>query len=614
MKKNNTQTQQDQIVITLKNMLANHDLAIDFSSNINDDFFSWHENLVSKKSLTKSSLTLMQASLFEIDNEKLSKNPEDIELFKKCRFSADMAFCYLQFHDFVNKDTFELNDAQRQIFSEFEKLRVVLKASESYIGVAKNIFDVIEKNIINCDLNSPAMLLINEKNNLQEIINKYTEINIFNQKLLNKFNSNIIGKIDKISQNINNQKLFAKFVYELILQLEQDDSQDQRDTNNDPEKDSKSLEKNPDDLVSSNDENVEEDKVLSDSSLEEQVAENPKIDFDKITIFSDGESSQEQLIVDQTIIDPNQIAFKKSYKIYTDKFDEIIFPNKLIKNAELKNLRNQLDLRINKMQSISKKMRMKLKRKLLSKRNSFMDYDASRGVLDRKKLSCIITNPFIEDIWVNNKTHEYQDTALTILLDNSGSMRGNPIIMSALACEIIADILQNFAVKTEIIGFTTADWKGGRVKKLWEMSGRPANPGRLNELRHIVYKHFNQNFKKARINLGLMLKEGILKENIDGEALLFAKSRLMQQSEKRKILLVISDGTPVDDSTTSANDKDILSQHLHHVINNIEKKSKIEIVGIGIGHSTDEFYRNSIAIKNVEELGDAMIDKIADLL
>jgi cobaltochelatase CobT len=156
------------------------------------------------------------------------------------------------------------------------------------------------------------------------------------------------------------------------------------------------------------------------------------------------------LILDQTTIDPNQIAFKKSYKIYTDKFDEIIFPNKLIKNDELKNLRNQLDLRTNKMQSISKKMRMKLKRKLLSKRNCFMDYDASRGVLDRKKLSRIIINPFVEDIWVNNKTHEYQDTALTILLDNSGSMRGNPIITSALACEIIADILQNFALFPKI--------------------------------------------------------------------------------------------------------------------------------------------------------------------
>ena len=614
MKKNNAQNQQDQIVITLKNMLANHDLAIDFSSNFNADFFSWHENLVSKKSLTKSSLAFMQASLFEIDNQKLSKNPEDIELFKKCRFSADMAFCFLQFHDHSIQNTFELNDTQKQIFNEFEKLRVVLKASESYIGVAKNIFEVIEKNIVSCDLKSPAMLLITKKNNLQEIINNYTEINSFNQKLLNKFNPNIIGKIEKISQNINNPKLFAKLVYDLVVDLEQEESPNKSDENNNPEKQPKAPEKNPDDLVNNNNENVEEEKVLSDSSLEEQVAKNPKIDFDKITIFSDGESSQEQLIVDQTTIDPNQIAFKKSYKIYTDKFDEIIFPNKLIKNDELKNLRHQLDLRTNKMQSISKKMRMKLKRKLLSKRNCLMDYDASRGVLDRKKLSRIIINPFVEDIWVNNKTHEYQDTALTILLDNSGSMRGNPIITSALACEIIADILQNFAVKTEIIGFTTADWKGGRVKKLWEMSGRPANPGRLNELRHIVYKHFNQNFKKARINLGLMLKEGILKENIDGEALLFAKSRLMQQSEKRKILLVISDGNPVDDSTTSVNDKDILSQHLHHVINNIEKKSKIEIVGIGIGHSTSEFYRNSIAIKNVEELGDVMIDKIADLL
>ena len=160
MKKNNSQNQQDQIVITLKNMLANHDLAVDFSSNINADFFSWHENLVSKKSLNKSSADFMQASLIEIDNEKLSKNHSENDLLKKCRFSADMAFCYLQFHDFSHRNIFELNDNQQQIFSEFEKLRVVLSASDSYIGVAKNIFEVIEKNIINCDLNSPAMLLI----------------------------------------------------------------------------------------------------------------------------------------------------------------------------------------------------------------------------------------------------------------------------------------------------------------------------------------------------------------------------------------------------------------------------------------------------------------------
>ena len=259
-------------------------------------------------------------------------------------------------------------------------------------------------------------------------------------------------------------------------------------------------------------------------------------------------------------------------------------------------------------------MTLKLKRKLLSKRDFLLEFDSSRGILDRKKLTRLVTSPLSDDVWVNSKNHQYQDTALTILLDNSGSMRGQPIVMAALACEIIAEILEKFSVKTEIIGFTTSDWKGGRARKLWESSGRPSNPGRLNELRHVIYKHFNQKFKKAKTNLGLMLKEGVLKENIDGEALLFARSRLMQQSEKRKILLVISDGTPVDDSTNSANDNDILTEHLHHVIKKIEKSGRVEIVGIGIGHSTDDFYRNSTAIKSPEELGDVMIEKVVDLL
>ena len=296
----------------------------------------------------------------------------------------------------------------------------------------------------------------------------------------------------------------------------------------------------------------------------------------------------------------------------------MVFPQKLIAKNDLELLRDQLDLKMAKLDSISKKMTLKLKRKLLSKRSSFLEADASGGILNRKKLTRLVVDPFVEDIWINNKDHQYQNTCLTILLDNSGSMRGNPIVMSAMACEIIADILEKFSIKTEIIGFTTADWKGGKARKLWESSGRPKNPGRLNELRHIVYKHFNQKFKQSKVNLGLMLKEGILKENIDGEALLFARSRLMQQSEKRKILLVISDGTPVDDSTNLANEGDILSDHLHQVINRIENStrgdSRLEIVGVGIGHSTEEFYRNSITIKALEELGDVMIEKIVDLL
>lgn len=322
--------------------------------------------------------------------------------------------------------------------------------------------------------------------------------------------------------------------------------------------------------------------------------------------------------LDNTTSEESKIEFKNPYKVYTTKFDEIVFPQKLVSKNELELLRDQLDLKMSKLDGISKKMTTKLKKKLLSKRNAFVDLDASGGVLNRKKLTRLVIDPFVEDIWIRSHDHEYQNTALTILLDNSGSMRGNPIVMSALACEIIAGILEKFSIKTEVIGFTTADWKGGKARKLWESSGRVSNPGRLNELRHIVYKQFSQPFKKSKINLGLMLKEGILKENIDGEALLFARSRLAQQNEKRKILMVISDGTPVDDSTNSANDKDILVDHLHHVINRIENEargnSKIEIVGVGIGHSTEEFYRNSITIKNLEELGDVMIEKIAGLL
>ena len=236
------------------------------------------------------------------------------------------------------------------------------------------------------------------------------------------------------------------------------------------------------------------------------------------------------------------------------------------------------------------------------------------GVLNRKKLSQIVANPCLENIFINHKNHDYQNTTLTLLLDNSGSMRGMPIVVSAMSCQIIASILERFGVKTEIIGFTTVDWKGGKVKKLWEINGRPNEPGRLNQLRHIVYKHSKQSFKKSKINLGLMLKEGLLKENIDGEALLFAKARLMKQPEQRKILVVISDGNPVDDSTNSANSHDILNWHLQKVIWQIEKQQKIEVIGIGIGHDLQRFYKNSITIDNPQDLGNVLITKISDAL
>jgi cobaltochelatase CobT len=258
---------------------------------------------------------------------------------------------------------------------------------------------------------------------------------------------------------------------------------------------------------------------------------------------------------------------------------------------------------------------LKLKKKLLAKKYLPLEYSQSEGVLNRKKLTQIILEPSSPDIWQNFKLHDYQDAIVAILIDNSGSMRGSPIIMSALASEIIAATLEKFSIKSEILGFTTSDWRGGKSRKLWESLGSKGNPGRLNDLRHIVYKSANQNFKKSKINLGLMLKDGILKENIDSEALLWAKSRLMQCKQTRKILIVISDGAPIDDSTTTNNNNEnILTDHLSKVISKIEKQSKIELVGIGIGHDVGQFYKNSIVIKNPDELGDVMIEKITKLL
>lgn len=621
MKKNIEQLSiKENISDTLKNMVGVDNLPIEYQANFDFNFFNWSKNFLvinkdQKNHQIVNKVILADDNYSKNDLEKLSGIKKNFfQVKKQCRFSADLAFCYLKFHNFFDVVEDQISADHLQIIDDFERVRLLLKASNSYLGVTKNIVENIAQNISDTNSNNLSLLLLTRNNNLRKFIDLYPEIGIYCENITKNIDNKIINRIDQILTNINDQKKYTRLVIELLQYLE---------SLNQPKQSASAKPDNNDKIanqeVINNVENIEknlQEVVEEDQSQEQQSQENvsESIDLEKFKIIHEDREDLTQSIIQQSQVDHSQIAYKNPYKIYSTKYDEVIFPQKLVSKSELQNLRNQLDLRINKLSGISKKMHLKLKRKLLSKRNTYLEFDSSRGVLDRKKLSMLVTNPNLEEIWVNNKHHEYQDTVLTILLDNSGSMRGNPIVISAMACEIIADILQNFAVKTEIIGFTTADWKGGRVRKLWEISNQPQNPGRLNELRHIVYKHFNQSFKKSKVNLGLMLKEGILKENIDGEAILFARSRLMQQSEKRKILLVISDGTPVDDSTTSNNSQDILTMHLHQVINKIEKQGKIEMVGIGIGHSTDEFYRNSLTIKNVEELGDAMIEKIADLL
>jgi len=608
-KKNLEQTFED-LIATYQNLAQNKDLQIDFDQNFTNNFFTWSQNIIAHEPLILKALS---------PNDNLT-NPENFLInLQQIRPSLDLAICYKLFHDLTIHNKFRPQQNKYQnfhldfvkLFDDFEKIRVIASSKNQYRGIVSNLINKIQQDLIYCDSNNIEMIFF--ASFFSDFINKNTHENF--QNLFANSSSKIIAKIKQLNDFINNQIAFAQLVNSIINDLYQQQNPPQEILSKQPPNKSENSQEKKDDLVNHGEEKLEEQQ----SEISE---ENPlEVPLIPENIDPNNFSSQEflpNISANTQILDSRnsnrEIEFYRQYQVYTRNFDEIIYPKKFVNKNELETLRKQLDLKISKLNNISKKMAIKLQRKLLSKKNNYFDRDATGGVLNRKKFASLITSPLTEDIWINLRSHEYNDTALTILLDNSGSMRGNPIVMSAMACEIIAEILEKFSIKTEIIGFTTADWRGGRVKKQWEMSGREKNPGRLNEIRHIIYKSFNQSFKKSKINLGLMLKEGILKENIDGEALLFARSRLMQQNENRKILMVISDGTPVDDSTAHANEGDILSDHLRLVINSIEKQGKIEIIGIGIGHATDDFYKNSITIKSLEDLGDVMIDKLINVL
>ncbi|MBP7709809.1 MAG: hypothetical protein KA100_01915 [Rickettsiales bacterium] len=625
MKTKNSQKNQikENLVATLQALVADEKLRVEFDEGCENNFFAWNQNLVEgERSVVLPELpNLQNPSVERSRNQRkvpaasgLQQEPSvgfdsaQPTVTYSSRAAADLAACYLLAHDKKLHDEKKFEPQEQKFFDEFEKIRVVAAVKNSYLGVVKNILSKVESDIFSGST-SLSLILLKEIFG-SEVLPRTAE---FAAELEENLNKKIVAEIKKLSRDVENQSDFALGVAR-VLELLKNEEESESKQDEEEKSQEKPNEKSPDELENSGTETVETEVENKFSQGEEEADTQVPIEQKTADFKEDDSKGDVAVKLDAPSFDEDKIEFKNPYKIFTSKFDEVIFPQKLIGKNELELLRDQLDLKVAKLGGISKRMSLKLKRKLLSKKNSFVERDSSRGLLDRKKLVRLVIDPTVEDIWVTEKSHEYQDTALTILLDNSGSMRGNPIVMSALACEIIAEILEKFLVKTEIIGFTTADWKGGKARKLWESSGREQNPGRLNELRHIVYKHFNQSLKKSKTNLGLMLKEGILKENIDGEALLFARARLMQRSEKRKILVVISDGTPIDDSTVSANDGDILSDHLRHVINKIEQRGKIEIVGIGIGHSTDDFYRNSIAIKNLDELGDTMIAKIAELL
>ena len=301
------------------------------------------------------------------------------------------------------------------------------------------------------------------------------------------------------------------------------------------------------------------------------------------------------------------------YTAYTDAFDEVIEAPELCDNEELDRLRAYLDSQLAGLQGIVTRLANRLQRRLMAKQNRSWDFDQEEGLLDAARLARVVISPGHSLSYKMERDTEFKDTVVTLLIDNSGSMRGRPISIAAISADIMARTLERCGVKTEILGFTTRAWKGGQSREKWLADGRPGDPGRLNDLRHILYKKADEPWRRARRNLGLMMREGLLKENIDGEALLWAHTRLLARPEDRRILMVISDGAPVDDSTLSVNQPGYLESHLRRVIDWIEKQSPVQLAAIGIGHDVTRYYKRSVTIMDVEQLGGTIIEQLADL-
>ncbi|MBF0251590.1 MAG: cobaltochelatase subunit CobT [Alphaproteobacteria bacterium] len=309
----------------------------------------------------------------------------------------------------------------------------------------------------------------------------------------------------------------------------------------------------------------------------------------------------------------NEPPAKAPYRAFLTKYDEVIPAEDLADGGELARLREQLDRQLDKLQGVVAKLANRLQRRLLAKQTRSWEFDLEDGLLDVARLARVVVDPHSPLSFKMEKDADFRDTVVTLLIDNSGSMRGRPITIAAIGADVMARTLERCGVKVEILGFTTRAWKGGKAREAWVAAGKPERPGRLNDLRHIVYKSADAPWRRARRNLGLMLKEGILKENIDGEALRWAYSRLMARPEQRRILMVISDGAPVDDATLSANPGNYLERDLREVIEQIENRSSVELIAIGIGHDVTRYYRRAVTLLDAEHLGGAIMNELADL-
>jgi cobaltochelatase CobT len=426
--------------------------------------------------------------------------------------------------------------------------------------------------------------------------------------------------LDRLGAAIEDQRAFAHSVHRLLTSLEMIDESSLDDRPEDEEGET--------DDVDEGDADTEGDKGEEDQTggaremekseaaaealdeSETDAADAPTGEFEEEADFSDSEQGADPRRP------PSPGRFEQrgpDYKAFTKKFDEVVAAEELCDPEELERLRSYLDKQLNNLSSVVARLANRLQRRLMAQQNRSWEFDLEEGMLDPARLARVIIDPQQPLSFKQEKDADFRDTVVTLLIDNSGSMRGRPITVAATCADILARTLERCGVKVEILGFTTRAWKGGQSREAWLQAGKPAAPGRLNDLRHIIYKSADAPWRRARKHLGLMMREGLLKENIDGEALDWAHRRLLGRPEQRRILMMISDGAPVDDSTLSVNPGNYLEKHLRHVIETIETRSPVELIAIGIGHDVTRYYRRAVTIVDAEELGGAMTEKLAEL-
>ena len=560
----------------------------------------------------------------EIKDEKATKEFDFIDLdnlvtkkdFLKARATSDSVALKRKFsNENIYKKNLPSNSSCKSLYSITEKIRYECLGSKMLKGIKKNLEDNYNQIIYS---KKTEQLKSKDDVNISEAFELYMlkkfhgiKLNHITSQILSfwekDFDRTIEEHIDFLKNNLNHQENYSSKFSELldkmdIFQTAEDEinEENHQDAQNNPSDenqdstDEDNKDQNKDDITETS---LDSEYDISEYKLNEEILE----------------TDSDQNINDQIIQKNSFKDLNIDYKIYTNQFDEIIKAENLENSDDASKLRKTLDQQLIGFHDIVTKLANKLQRQLLAKQNRSWNFDLEEGLLDSSKLPRIIMDPYNSLSFKKEKDLDFKDTIVTLLIDNSGSMRGRPITIAAICADILSRTLERCSVKVEILGFTTKNWKGGQSREFWNKNGKIKLPGRLNDLRHIIYKSADVHWRQAKNNLGLMLKEGLLKENIDGEAISWAFNRLKKRREERKILMVISDGAPVDDSTLSTNSGDFLEKHLRKVVKFIEDKTEIEILAIGIGHDVSRYYKRAIKITDVNELGDVMISQLTNL-